>query len=545
MSIGSARAGARRVVWSRAVAWVVLAAGLAFSAGAAAYRYRGVEAHDTESFRATSGNVQTIVATQLARQDDMLDTFAGMMTALPDMSNAAFAQWYSTARIVERFPGGLGVSYIEVVPADRLAAFTAQQVADPITGLPPTEGFTVYPDRPAAVYCLTRLAVWEVAEVNGFVIPAGLDYCAPEIVPGTPSSLPAVLDQATVEAAPALVPMDDLTPGVLAEFLPVYGSADVPATAEQRRQQVAASFDADALAASAVAGQSDLSVAVDRSTPDGVEHIASAGNAGRSRTVSTTLPVSDDGAWTVIVTQATTPAGITATAQAAFVLIGGVLTSLLLFALLRVLGTSRERALAMVSEKTEQLEYQALHDTLTGLPNRALLMDRATQMLARQERSGAAVAALFVDLDDFKSVNDSFGHAAGDAFLRAVAVRIESLFRGSDTVGRLGGDEFVVLLEDDPAADGAELAAQRILGLLADPIDLDGITVPVSCSIGVAMGPRASADDLLRDADVAMYQAKVGGKGRCVVFGAPADEALAPMTEARPEGVDHTPGGVR
>jgi diguanylate cyclase (GGDEF)-like protein len=383
-----------------------------------------------------------------------------------------------------------------------------------------------------------------VSEVAGFPIPAGLDYCSSEMIPGAPSYTPPVLAQATDEASPALVPLAQLTPGILAEFLPVYAGGGVPATLDQRRADVqgwvAASFDADVVAELAVAGQSGIAVQVDRTTPTGVERVAQAGDTSGGSSLVQTLPVSADGAWTVTVSQRTAEGSISPGSQAAIVLVSGLVITLLLFVLIRVLGGSRERAMAMVEEKTEELEYQALHDALTGLPNRTLILDRAGQMLARQERTGVPVAALFVDLDDFKSVNDTLGHAAGDAYLCSVAGRIGGLFRGSDSVGRLGGDEFVVLLEGAPIADGPVRAARRILGVLAEPVEIDGVEVPVSCSIGVATGPRATADELLRDADVAMYRAKVAGKGGYAVFDRGSD--IGPDSE--PERGTGVPSGA-
>ena len=128
------------------------------------------------------------------------------------------------------------------------------------------------------------------------------------------------------------------------------------------------------------------------------------------------------------------------------------LLSLMLGLLALVLGTGRRRALSLVREKTRELSYQALHDTLTGLPNRALVLDRAEQMIARVARQPGAVAgALFIDVDGFKDVNDYFGHAAGDRLLRVVGERLQQTSRGEDTVGRLGGDEFIVLLESTGA----------------------------------------------------------------------------------------------
>ncbi len=184
-------------------------------------------------------------------------------------------------------------------------------------------------------------------------------------------------------------------------------------------------------------------------------------------------------------------------------------------------AASRERVLRVVDEKSDELRHQALHDALTGLPNRVLIIDRAQQMLARAQREGLTIAALFIDLDGFKSINDTFGHPAGDALLRAVGERIRLVIRESDTVGRLGGDEFVVLTEASEFDAGPELIAERLLEVLRQPFDLGSLAdvrVQVSASIGIAIGDRPSADELLRDADVALYEAKTAGKDRSVVF---------------------------
>jgi diguanylate cyclase (GGDEF)-like protein len=168
-----------------------------------------------------------------------------------------------------------------------------------------------------------------------------------------------------------------------------------------------------------------------------------------------------------------------------------------------------------------RLSYDSLHDALTGLPNRALVIDRAEQMLARARRSGPPVAALYIDIDGFKHINDSFGHGAGDELLRVVGARLAQLVRAGDTVGRLGGDEFVLLLQDLTYDAGPELVAERVCEVLGQPIDLHGTkgrSLLVSASIGVALGQRGSADHLLRDADLALYEAKGSGKNRWVVF---------------------------
>jgi diguanylate cyclase (GGDEF)-like protein/PAS domain S-box-containing protein len=178
-------------------------------------------------------------------------------------------------------------------------------------------------------------------------------------------------------------------------------------------------------------------------------------------------------------------------------------------------------ALALVEKKSGELRHQALHDFLTGLPNRALILDRAEQMLTRSRRTHTPVAVLFVDLDNFKDINDCLGHAAGDQLLKAIATRLSGALRASDTVGRLGGDEFVVLAEGDSLDAGSELVAQRLLDVLREPflLDDDGPTVhTITASIGIADGDRPEAGLLLRDADLALYRAKATGRNRYQVF---------------------------
>ena len=169
----------------------------------------------------------------------------------------------------------------------------------------------------------------------------------------------------------------------------------------------------------------------------------------------------------------------------------------------------------------ERLRHQAFHDALTGLPNRVLALDRAQQMLARARRQSRPVAALYVDLDGFKHVNDRYGHAAGDTLLRLVAARLASLVREGDTAARLGGDEFVVLLEGSALDAGPELVAERLLEVLRPPYDMQaeiGRELLITPSIGIALGEGGTADELLRDADVALYRAKEAGRNRYVVF---------------------------
>jgi diguanylate cyclase (GGDEF)-like protein len=183
--------------------------------------------------------------------------------------------------------------------------------------------------------------------------------------------------------------------------------------------------------------------------------------------------------------------------------------------------TERRRTDEELARREEELGFMATHDALTGLPNRTLILDRVKQMLARSRRNQRPVAALFVDLDNFKSINDTLGHGVGDELLRAVAARLDGVVREADALGRLGGDEFVVISEELSPAAGAELIAERLLDALKHPFKLgaDGETsLTVTASIGIAAADGTTAEELLRDADIAMYRAKWDGKNRYVVF---------------------------
>ena len=187
-------------------------------------------------------------------------------------------------------------------------------------------------------------------------------------------------------------------------------------------------------------------------------------------------------------------------------------------------------------EFEELLAHRALHDPLTGLANRQLILDRAEQMINRARRSFDPIAAFFIDLDNFKDANDSLGHEAGDRLLQAVGRRFESILRASDTVGRLGGDEFVILAEGLTLAEGPQPVAERIREVLRKPFSIEGfegIQISVTASIGIAMGDRSSAQELLRDADIALYRCKAAGRDRSVLFEPAMQTAVAGRLELR------------
>jgi diguanylate cyclase (GGDEF)-like protein len=177
-------------------------------------------------------------------------------------------------------------------------------------------------------------------------------------------------------------------------------------------------------------------------------------------------------------------------------------------------------AVQRAAEMSREREHQALHDPLTDLPNRALLADRIEQVLARSARQPGRVAVLFLDIDQFKVVNDGLGHARGDELLGQVAARLQAVVRPGDTLARFGGDEFVIVCDDIPDDRVGDIAT-RIADALRHPFALGGLPVSVSASIGIALSTVDSdADSLLRDADLAMYRAKDAGRDRAVLFDA-------------------------
>ncbi len=170
---------------------------------------------------------------------------------------------------------------------------------------------------------------------------------------------------------------------------------------------------------------------------------------------------------------------------------------------------------AELRREREAFRHQALHDDLTGLANRRHLEDRIDAAIARSGRRGQPTGLLFVDVDDFKDVNDCHGHGVGDAVIVAVADRLRSATRAGDTVGRWGGDEFVIVSEDVPNIEDVETLTARILAAFDEPLLLDDVSIPIGVTVGAAWtaDPVGHRDDLVRCADAALYEAKASGKG--------------------------------
>ncbi|RKQ84922.1 diguanylate cyclase (GGDEF)-like protein [Solirubrobacter pauli] len=482
-------------------------------AGTTAWLWRGqVKRQNDQAFSAQAASIGASVTTAVRRMDDLTLAARTLLGSRPEMTDAEFKRWYRSMGVDQRFAGVAGFSYVELVRERR---------AD------------IYPEGDRPYYCLPKLSVAGpgMAETMTELTVPGLDLC----------QLTKLLGETRDSGEfSAFVVKSSHGHEMFEVIAPVYEGGGVPYGPESRRAHatgwIIGLFDAEPILESAIARVDGVAVSLEREQAAVPEYRIPTGAGAAFRTLSETMhsssvaqvgkaatagdpitrreSVEADGRWTVTIAGAE-PDGIgDPETQGAVVLVVGLALGLLTFLLVQVLVRGRAHALRMVEEKTGQLRHQALHDALTGLPNRALIMDRTEQMLRHARRSGVDVSAMFIDLDGFKGVNDTFGHPVGDELLCVVATRIKNVLRETDTIGRLGGDEFVVLVEG-----GAEKIAERIVDVLREPFAIGtGSPVTITASVGIATGDREAAKDLLRDADIALYEAKGAGRNRYAEF---------------------------
>jgi diguanylate cyclase (GGDEF)-like protein len=506
---------------------VVLVAGLTMSTIGAVAWHGYVQSKTKEAFATTAINVSTAVSTALRRDVDFVATQRGGVEAIPNLSNHELAIWFRSLDIQERFPGGVGFAFVQRVLASQLGAFGSEVVADPPVNEPVTAPYSVFPAVSQPQYCLQRFGI--ATSPADKVIPVTFNFCSATIPPANdPSPIPQLLDEATNTGQTTVLAAGRIakTPGIsdlFVLFSPVYASQTTPKSVSERqiavRGWIVATFSGDVLLRSDTAVNRGLAVSIFFNEPGpGTTPIATSGKAPSGASYVHTLRFDAGGSWIVKVVGSARSA---ATDQALGVGALGAGVTFLLFLFLVLLTRSRTMALRLVDKRTGQLRHLALYDSLTDLPNRALILDRAEQMIARSARQPLSIGALFIDLDNFKEVNDTYGHEVGDELLRAVGLRLAQTLRATDTVGRLGGDEFVVLAEGELGGLGPELVAERILASFAEPFVLEGSAVGplrIGASIGVSIGPRDGPAHLLRDADVALYEAKARGKDGYAVF---------------------------
>jgi diguanylate cyclase (GGDEF)-like protein len=502
--------------------WALAASALVLAGVAAALVGARFVANDRAStsrlaFHNSSQDVATGLQLAIQREQDLVVSGAAFMARNPHSSQAQFLEWSTSIRALTRYPELEAMGFVVVVPREQLPAFAARIDATQPAGSAP---YRVLPAGKRPFYCLGVIGVSRIPVSASL----GLDYCAANATTlsardtGQGSYYPVSLGFATW----------------LGIDTPVYRRGAIPSTLAARRNLflgwLGEAIDPGVLLRRAVQGHPGTAVKMQYAKGESTVVFASAGSPHPEASTAIDL----HNGWTVTVTGPLPAAGAFGDWSVPLLVVGVSVFSLLLGLLLFVLATGRVRALQLVEEKTRLLGHQALHDGLTGLPNRALVLDRAEQLLAGNRRHPDRVAAaLYVDVDGFKTVNDTYGHASGDRVLTVVGQRLERVTREHDTVGRLGGDEFVVLLESTTQDASPTAVAARMIDELREPIALPGgeRSVTISASIGIALGQRETADDLLRDADFALYEAKALGKDRYAVF----EQRMQTAAEGRAE----------
>jgi diguanylate cyclase (GGDEF)-like protein len=544
----------------RAVTRVLLAlflvAGFVSAAVAGSQWKKVVDRQTRQSFDQRASGVADRVAKQLQRDADLTTTARAVIGQNASLTNVQFAGWFSalsTAGLADT----TGLTYIQKVPASQFYFFRLALVADPTSALSAGGPFTVTPPTAQAPYCLTRLLALRssLRATGDAAIPPGLDWCSTSVN----SALASSRDTGQV-AVTKLLGADEgrvlgfqtpagTGPGnaqiqTLKALNQAFGSTVVVVaplyagptpTSVAGRQSVLEGwvggiFDTQKILNDAAGAHSNLQVTLARKNLGSPAQVIASSNAtSTSGGLVDAVPANADGRWIVTVRQPFGAGSSNGKTQGLEVAGAVALATLILFLVLQALVASRRRALEVAAEQDGELHHMSLHDVLTGLPNRSLVVDRAEQLLARSRRSQMPTAALLLGLDRFKEFNEAHGHHSGDELLKAVASRLENILREADTVGRVGGDEFIVLTDGASLAAGPELVAERILDVLREPFYLDEERPEpynVSASLGIAFGPRVDAEHLLHDAATALAQAKEAGRGRYALFGQDMPQAI-------------------
>ena len=525
---------------------LVLALGLTVSAitSWAWYAYTSSQRH--QAVVSSLGNVRSILGTALERDNDLVAVVNALVATHPQLTNGSLAAILSRLDPPQRYPGSIAFTYVESVSRNGLSRFEAVTRRDPPLGVPATNSVPVLSSiNGHSGYCLTRLAAVDLLPNQVILkdvllswvsryLSTDFNFCASSFeglldtsaktgrssvasvisvvkpTPGMPA-IPAVLN-AYLEQLPIFV-----------EVSPVYTAAEVPTTTEARARTLVGwtmgIFDASRILRPAEANEKYVSLVLTYTPSGGKPTVLAHAGQPQPGVASRMLTFPADPGWVIDAAVNPRANGPSPAAQGLAVFFSVLALTVLLAMLSSLLVRSRRSALELVEERTAELRHQALHDSLTGLPNRFLVNQRAHDLLCRARSEDLRIAVFFIDLDNFKTVNDTFGHGIGDELLRAVAARLSTSVRDCDTVGRLGGDEFVVLSEVPD--EGLNVLAERLLAVLRQPFRLgetNKIDLATSASIGIATGRYDSPEDLLRDADTAMYKAKSAGKNCHVIF---------------------------
>jgi diguanylate cyclase (GGDEF)-like protein len=498
----------RWLAFRRGIPWLLLIVGCTLSVVASTYVASTSGAQRRSRFMSDAEKMSSEIQLRLSSSVDVVRATAAILTANTEINAVEFRDFVKALRLPSQYPGMKGIGFARVVLGPTLASYLKLTTLD---GNPLRL-------RPAGVRPLyIPVEVLEPAiGSNGNVV--GLDlatdttaFAAIERARDTGQLVVSDNVALTSESA-----SDSAATRLL--LLPIYHREAPIQTVLQRRRAlvgfVLSTIALDELMDAVHTANPSVHFALYEGrdpAPTALRYSSGTGaTAGVFQAVESVMVGGQP--WLVVFKQ--TNSEFDAMAQSArSTLGGGLVLSLLLFGFTRL----QARAWAINARHQSDLQQMALHDGLTGLANRALLEDHLPQAIAAAERRQRRLAVLFLDLDGFKDINDSLGHAAGDELLRSVASRLQSCVRKSDTVSRHGGDEFVVLLTDIDRVDHAADRAQEIINAIGVPHRLGAHTVETSVSVGVSIYPDDGRQPtaLLQAADAAMYQAKERGRNLC------------------------------
>jgi diguanylate cyclase (GGDEF)-like protein len=492
---------------SRRTIWALIATGLLIGGASSAFLAAKAVAQDDlqdarQQLASRSMAISSTLALAISHEEDLAVGAGAFYANDQSATEAQFDSWTTSESAFERYPELQGIAVVKLVPAAELSAFVTRERADPAGTLGRGGRFEVTPSGIRAFYCLSTLVRTRTPQL---LLPAGLDYCDGGIAPS--------LFQARDTGGTVYIPDGSS----IAVGNAIYERVTIPRTVAQRRADLIGWTGVRVLPSVLLAYALDghpADTAIELIHRLGSSQVVYERGRLQSGDDSHSIQLGED--WYVKTFVPRLPYGIFRNRDALFLLFGGLAFSLLLCVLIFVLGTSRERALELVEERTEQLHYQAFHDSLTGLPNRKSILNRIDEM----RMTSQSVAVLVVNMDNLEEIKDNLGPEAGDELLREVAARLRVSVRIGDEVGRLSGYHFVVVLRAGGVGTEGEMAAEHVLGELDQPFWLAGNQLPFSLTavIGIAVGDDLDAESMLRDADIALSRAEESRTQRFTKF---------------------------